>query len=294
MFGYVRTYAPELRVREHEYYKGTYCGLCKALGRCTGQCSRMTLNYDFVTFALLRVALTNEKTSFSRDHCILHPLKKRNVMNKNAELCHAAYSSAIISYHKVLDDICDEGFFKRLYTRIFLLPSVSSMRRKALKNKGYSSLDGHCKALLGELAQLEKSASAPKSVDIPAELFGKLLAEFLAFGLEGGNKKIAYSIGLHLGKWVYIADALDDMKEDLRLGRYNPFLKIYDGNIPSKEQTADVELALKNELIELENALDLIDYGTDNTVKNILSNIIYLGMPKKIESIVTNLYNDND
>jgi len=44
----------------------------------------------------------------------------------------------------------------------------------------------------------------------------------------------------------------------------------------------------------LERALDLIDFGTDNTVKNILFNIIYLGMPKKIESIVTNLYNDND
>ena len=32
MFGYVRPYRPELRVREDEYYKGTYCGLCKAMG----------------------------------------------------------------------------------------------------------------------------------------------------------------------------------------------------------------------------------------------------------------------
>ncbi|MBR2387699.1 MAG: hypothetical protein IKB02_02915 [Clostridia bacterium] len=294
MFGYVKTYVPELRVREHEYYKGTYCGLCKSLGRCTGQCSRMTLNYDFVTFTLLRVALTGEKTSFKTEHCILHPVKKRNVMNKNPELCHAAYSSAIISYHKVLDDISDEGFFKRLYTRIFLLPSVASMRKKALKNAGYSSLDETCKTLLGKLYEFEKDASAEKSVDIPAELFGKLLAEFLAFGLDGTDKKIALSIGLHLGKWVYIADALDDMKEDKKLGRYNPFLRIYDGCIPSSEQTADVELALKNELMGLERALDLIDFGTDNTVKNILFNIIYLGMPKKIESIVTNLYNDND
>ena len=141
--------------------------------------------------------------------------------------------------------------------------------------------------------EFEKSTSAPKSVDIPAEIFGRLLAEFLAFGLEGSTKKIAYSIGLHLGKWVYITDALDDIKEDLRLNRYNPFLKIYDGNLPTKEQTADIELALKNELMGLEKALDLIDFGPDKTVKNILSNIIYLGMPKKIESIVSSLH-DND
>ena len=294
MFGYVRTYTPELRVREHEYYKGTYCGLCKSLGRCTGQCSRMTLNYDFVTLTLFRIALNNEITSFKNERCILHPIKKRNVMKKNPELCHAALSSAIISYHKVLDDICDEGFFKRLYTRLFILPSVCATRRKTVKKEGYADLDKLCNELLGKISEFEKSSDAPKSVDIPAELFGKLLGGFLEFGLEGSNKKIARSIGLHLGKWIYIADALDDLKEDKRLGRFNPFLRIYDRNIPSPEQTSDIELALKNELIGLEGALDLVDFGMDNTVKNILYNIIYLGMPKRIEGIVKKLYSDND
>ena len=293
MFGYVKTYTPELRVREHEYYKGAYCGLCKMLGKCTGQCSRMTLNYDFVTLALMRIALTKEITSFSRECCILHPIKKRNVMNENPELSHAAYSSAIISYHKVLDDLYDEGFFKRLYTRVFLLPCAVSMRRKAVKNEDYKSLDALCKEILGKLLELEKNSSAQSSVDLPAELFGKLLASFLAFGLEGSTEKIAYSIGLHLGKWVYIADSLDDVKEDKKLQRFNPFLKIYDGNIPTKEQSNDIQLALKNELIELEKAFDLIDFGTDHTVKNILSNIIYIGMPKRIEGIVKNLHNND-
>ena len=141
MFGYVRTVAPELRLKEHEYYKGTYCGLCKALGRCTGQCSRMTLNYDFVMLALLRIALTHEKTSFSQEHCILHHIKKRNVMNENPELIHSAYSSAIISYHKVRDDLADERFFKRLYTTLFILPTASSMRKKAIRHGDYKTLD---------------------------------------------------------------------------------------------------------------------------------------------------------
>ena len=117
MFGYVRAFVPELRVREHEYYRGTYCGLCKTMGSCTGQCSRMSLSYDFVLFTLLRLALTKSIPSFEQKRCILHPMKKRNVMKKNAELEHSAYSSALLSYRKICDDISDEGFSKRLISR---------------------------------------------------------------------------------------------------------------------------------------------------------------------------------
>ena len=294
MFGYVKTVAPELKLREHEYYKGTYCGLCKTLGKCTGQCSRMTLNYDFVMLALLRIALTHEKTSFSSEHCILHHIKKRNVMNKNPELVHCAFSSAIISYHKVRDDICDEGFLKRLYTRLFLLPTASAMRRKTVKKEEYAALDKKCASLLNDISNIEKDSKNHSSVDEPAALFGKLLSELLAHGLCSSEEKIARAIGTHLGKWIYITDALDDMADDLRLGRYNPFLIIYNGSIPTGDQLSDIALALKNELIGLENALDLIDFGADDTVKNIIFNIIYLGMPKKIEEIISKYNNDND
>ena len=56
MYGYIRTFDPELKVREQEYYRAVYCGLCRTMGKCTGQCSRMTLSYDFTLFALVRMA----------------------------------------------------------------------------------------------------------------------------------------------------------------------------------------------------------------------------------------------
>ena len=37
MFGYVKTVRGELRIREYEYYRASYCGLCRAMGKCTGQ-----------------------------------------------------------------------------------------------------------------------------------------------------------------------------------------------------------------------------------------------------------------
>ena len=291
MFGYVRTAAPELRVKENEYYKGTYCGLCKAMGRCTGQCSRLTLNYDFVVFALLRFALCGEQTSFSQKRCILHPLKRRNIMNKNPQLDHCAYASALMSYHKVRDDIADERFFKRLMTRVFLLPTAAGMRRRTVKKKSangdsYAELDRSCEEKLQRLAAYEKDTQKEPSVDLPAQMFGEILGEFLAFGLDGANKRIAHTAGLHLGRWIYVADALDDVFDDARLERFNPILALYGGRAPLEHETDGITVALKNELIELENALDLIDYKGNTIARELIRNIIYLGMPEKIEKIL--------
>ena len=141
MFGYIKVNSAELKVKEYEFYRGTYCGLCHAMGKCTGQCSRLTLNYDFVAFALMRCALTKESTSFSQERCIAHPIKKRNVMNKNAELCHSAYSSALLTYHKLRDDISDESFAKRTSTRLFLLPPAAAVRKRTIKKDGYTTLE---------------------------------------------------------------------------------------------------------------------------------------------------------
>ena len=55
--------------------------------------------------------------------------------------------------------------------------------------------------------------------------------------------------------------------------------------VNTKVELCGIELALKNELYGLEAALDLIDYGKNLTAKELINNVIYLGMPKKIESI---------
>ena len=57
MFGYVKPNIPELKVKDNELYKATYCGLCRAMGKCTGCASRFTLSYDFAFAAVLRLAV---------------------------------------------------------------------------------------------------------------------------------------------------------------------------------------------------------------------------------------------
>ena len=108
MYGYLRTHVPELKVRQQEYYRAVYCGLCRTMGQCTGQCSRMTLSYDFTLFALVRMALTGETVTVRSRRCIAHPLRKRPMADPNPTLRLCANTSAILAHHKVKYDLRDE------------------------------------------------------------------------------------------------------------------------------------------------------------------------------------------
>ncbi len=281
MFGYVRVTGSELKVKEHEFYRGTYCGLCRSMGKCTGQCSRMTLSYDFAFLALIRIALQNDTFSFGQKRCIAHPLRKRNYMKQNPSLVFCSGAAALLNYHKIMDDLTDEKGIKKLRA-LLLRPFMSSARRRALK-AGLGVLDQKIADGLLRLSEAERSAVS--SVDIPARAFGDILGEIISFELEGAEKRVAFALGSAVGKWIYIADALDDWSEDLEKKRYNPFLRLYGNRFPSPDELDGIQIALKNELYEAEAAIDLIDFESID-IKNIVLNILYLGMPDRIEQIL--------
>ena len=286
MYGYVRVHAPELKVREQEYYRAVYCGLCRTMGKCTGQCSRMTLSYDMTLFALVRMALTGEKPTVSPRRCIAHPLRRRPMAAPSDGLALCAYTSAILAYHKLKDDLRDERGLKRTAATA-LSPFVSPMRRRALK-KGFVDMDRGVHRAMNALCELE--ASRPPSVDEPATLFGELMGELLAYGLEGNQAKLAHTIGLRVGRWVYIVDAADDYAEDVKQRRYNPLACLY-GTAAADELTPTqrdgLRTALLCELSELEKAFDLLDTPEDPDLGGILSNILYMGMPREAERILS-------
>lgn len=280
MFGYVRVNNPDLKVRENEFYRGTYCGLCRSMGKCTGQCSRLSLSYDFVFLALIRISLIRESVSFGQGRCVAHPVRKRNYMKNNPSLEFCAGAAALLNYHKVMDDLSDEAGGKKLRA-LLARPFMAHARRKALR-RGLTPLDEKISAGLLRLSSVEHDSAA--SVDTPAGIFGELLGDIVSYGLEGADARVAYSLGVAVGKWIYIADALDDWEDDAKKKRYNPFILLYGKPSPDGAELEGIKNALKNELYSAEAAIDLIDF--ENTdIKNIVLNILYLGMPERIDKI---------
>lgn len=275
MFGYVRAQRQELTVRQDTLYRAVYCGLCKEMGRCTGQCSRLTLSYDMVYLYLVRAALTGIQPQTKMGRCFLHPFRARQMLVHDEELAYAARVSALLTYGKLCDDLCDEGGIKR-FGKQLLRPVFGAAKKRADLADLYERIE----ALLCELSALE-TKKLP-SVDAPADIFGKLLAAVFAYGLSGDAERIAREIGFRTGRWIYAVDAADDMDEDAKSGGYNPFLLLYGGAI-DEEQRRYVAMAMQYDLRAAAAALDLAEKCS---LTPIIENIIYLGMPAAAKKAV--------
>ncbi len=285
MYGYIRPHHPELKVREQEYYRAVYCGLCRTMGKCTGQCSRATLSYDFTFFALVRMALCDREPTIHARRCAAHPTHRRPMVEPDDTLRLCAYLSAILAYHKVRDDLRDERGLKRTAATM-VNPYLASLHRRALR-RGHADSDRRVADAMQALVDME--SARPRSVDEPAELFGALMASLLSYGLEDDREKLATTIGRHIGRWVYILDAADDFAEDMRADRYNPFACLYGdpamSTLPS-ERREEVRTALLSELMGVERAFNLLDLDDRPDLRGILFNILYQGMPREAERVL--------
>lgn len=281
MLGYVRTAQGELRVREYEAYRALYCGLCKHMGKCTGQCSRMTLSYDFVFLAALRMSLLGEKPQIERKRCVMHPFHPRPTAMRSPTLAYCADASALLVYHKLLDDLRDESGLKKLRA-LLARPFLSSAYRRARKR--HPALSESISQSLQALSNYEKEHADAKSADEPAAIFGGLMEAVFSEGLTDTNARIASTVGRAVGRWIYLIDAADDFWEDRKKGRFNPYLRLF-GEDPAQTDWEDLRLALTALLCEAERAYLLIDPYPAPELQEILANILYLGLPQTGERV---------
>lgn len=280
MLGYVTADKPELKMREYEVYSGYYCGVCKSIGRRYGQLPRMVLSYDAAFLALLLAGLSGEADEPAREHCLVHPIKKKTIVSNEA-IDYAADVMLILAWYKLLDDANDEG---KLYART----AIATL--KGIYRKLESARPELCRKVaqhLSDLTELEKSKCT--SLDQAAEEFAKIMEAILEEGPVPENFRETEAmkrIGYHLGKWIYLMDAIDDIEENIESGAYNPLLYRFDyqpGEEDFRGRIMDTcRFNLFHYLGEIANAVDLLPLKKN---KGVIENIIYKGLLKKTEEI---------
>ena len=277
MFGYVKPIVGELLVREHEFYRSVYCGICRSMKKHTGVLSNVTLTYDSVFLALVRMLYIDESDFKAKARrCIAHPLKKRAMLEENAAIEYTARAFAILTYHKFKDDIHDERGLKKLLTSL-----VNPITSRARGLSGLPALSVAVAEKMAEISRLEDEGCP--SVDRVSAVFGELLGEIFANGLSDEERLVPYELGYHLGKFIYAADAAEDYEKDIRCGSYNPYVISYGGASLTEENRETIRCALILECKRIEAAANLLPYGKRATIENIINNVIYLGLVKRIE-----------
>lgn len=280
MFGYVIVDRPSLRIREYDYYRATYCGLCHTMGKCTGCLSRLTLSYDVTFFVLVREMLTETKVEFVKKRCVRHPIKKINTVKMNSQMEYSACVGAQLAYQKIADNVNDEKGRKRIVAKI------CQALFSRMDMKSFDEIPSIAEGITKKLEQIsEIEEDRTPSIDAPAEVFGDMMAELLSYELEGEKKLIAEKIGKRIGRWIYIVDAFDDYDSDRKSGSYNPFVELYGGKDFTEDDLISISKMLEAELSLAFFAIELLDDDGDKNRSEIVKNILCLGMPANVERI---------
>lgn len=273
MFGYIQPIKDELKVRQHNAYKGVYCGLCKTMRTECSNASRFSLQYDIATLAFLLCDLQGVEIEYSMKNCMLHPIKRRMTAKSNYILRYCAHINNVLSYNKLKDMWQDE---KALYAPVGMLALKKGYKKS---QRLFKSLDEDISKALSSLKEYEDRDE--ECFDYPALATGELMAAIAdnCPKINEFNKKALSNMLLNLGIWIYLADATEDIERDIKKNNYNPLLK---DNKVKEDILAQVEQVMTFALVQAKKALDLLELNDSNDLMN---NILYMALPDRMDRI---------
>lgn len=264
LLGYVRAYKPELRFREYDVYKGVYCTLCKTLLRRYSPLGQLFLSYDASFFALVLLSLQSDSLCEAPSRCCWNPMKKCLSCGRGDVQDFCADLSVLLFYYKISDDLHDRGFWRRMRS-LLAFPIASLMRRKAAR------LRPEADALVSRMMRTQREREAQNaSLDAAAEPSADALASLAALRVDDPSVRHFFYL---LGRYVYLIDAVDDVRDDIRKQNFNPLKEAY---LREPDAFYTYALGLLNlnigELVKAFEALEVRRY------RDIVYNVIFDGL----------------
>ena len=184
---------------------------------------------------------------------------------------YAASMNILLSYYKLEDNLYDDrGIKDKLAYNLY----------KTKLKRAYEKYPEKAEYIKGQLEALRKlEGEKSNSIDRVSNTFGNLMGEIFVLKHDQYEENLRM-IGFNLGKYIYILDAYEDLDEDYKKGRYNPFIDYID----KKEE-------LKNKVDRLISmslgmvAKNIEDLNLEFN-KSIIDNIIYSGVYLRYKNIL--------
>lgn len=205
MYGYLRPNTADIHPAVRRRYRRYYCALCHALWNCYGQPARLLVSYD-MTFAAVvlssRLSLPSGKIT-----C----WKKRTLPEEGWR--KLASLTVILAAGKLDDNIADDRSLAARAGKLLM----GRMIRKARAQ--YPETYRAVKEEMARFNRMEKEAAHVREL---ADCFSGVIARGVQTLFPDLNQK-EEAILRYVTGWIYLIDAVDDLDEDLRKGKPNPF-----------------------------------------------------------------------
>ena len=276
MFGYVNPDGPYLFVKDEKLYNALYCGMCKSIGKGCGGCAKSALTYDIAFMSALLHNIAGVDVKLEKKHCFLHIFRRRLMAKPDDISVTLGCVNTVLAYYKLLDDREDgdkKGAFAFIYRRGY---------KKAVK------LHPKIAEIVKRGTDAQRAVEAKKSavIDEACEPSAVMMRELSSYVLGDCATEDTDALTYDIGKWVYLADALDDYDKDVKRGRYNVLHNAFgcDSKVEAVKKNGDEINFIFNSLFaDMREHLAKIKFNFNH---DLTDNIILRGIPLKSRKLV--------
>ena len=206
---------------------------------------------------------------------MLHWLRRRKIAKVDDISVAIGCVNVVLAYYKLCDDKKDgdgHGMLAKLYKKGY---------RRALKL--HSELDGIVRRQTSALAELENSGC--EIIDAVCEPTAVMMRELSEYLLKEFSTEYTKRLFYDLGKWVYLADALDDYDKDVKKKRFNVLFNVYKVNSrveAVKKGGEELVFIFDSLFADMRECLANIKFHFNH---DLTDNIILRGIPMKTRKI---------
>lgn len=277
MFGTLKPRLCVLQPDARAAYDRYYCGLCKGLGDHYGQLARGLLSQDAVFMALLVDALALTAAEESSCRCPLMPVVHRPTVDPASVAMRYASAVQMLLGDQLLADRAMDGRRAYASARRWIAGHVM-VARATLTELGLDTA-----ALEGfehRQARREATGASPDEAAAPtAEALAHVFAALADLpGMPDAVRAPAAreslrELGASVGRAIYLRDALEDLRDDLIAGAFNPCVTADVSGVRevSPARVEEAAVGLRREVDGFGTKLDALPLVRHATVlKNIL------------------------
>lgn len=242
MFGYILPSLESLGEEEKLRYHAMYCGVCRSIRARYGQRCRLAVSYDMTFLALVLGSLYEPQERLLQKRCPVHPVAPQEIAQSEFT-DYAADLSVAMAYHKCLDDWRDDKSAKaKAASAALAMPYRKAKKRIpqacAAIERAMGDIHAIEDAVMGGGAEPCAASAIEQNPDAAANRFGMLLGDLFAYKNDFWATDLR-RFGARLGKFVYVMDAVMDLRQDRETGSYNPFAS---SGLEREEYREDLEL----------------------------------------------------
>lgn len=271
MFGYININKNQMSEDDFHTYQSYYCGLCQKLKRTCGAKGQVLLNYDMTFLIVLLTGLYEpEDEESGMFTCKVHPTKKRKY-SINDITDYAADMNIVLAYHNLVDDWKDD----RNYAKKKMASMIKEDYDKAAIR--YPRQVKAVEAYMEKLAVYEEEQE--KNIDLVAGLTGEMLGEVFAWKKDEWYDELK-TLGMYMGKFIYLMDAYEDLDKDEKSNSYNPLRNLKEEHGDNFETLCKLMMtSMMSESAKSFERLPILLHA------RILRNVLYSGVWCKYEYI---------